>query len=250
MRVGYFPGCAPSLYPLVGEAVLEVLGKNRVQIIVPEGLACCGAPFLEAGDFSTARKLAQANIEAFAEEDMEAIVVSCSAGLRALRGDYENLLGLQGFRVPVVDLAEFLADVLSTREQFSPMAMKMVYMNGRRSEESGNWERKILAEIPELELVELGDPEGRCGESLFFAALHPELFRKMMDKRLAAVAETGAVAVITNNPICMWQLETALQDGGKPVKVMHTAEVLAAAYEGGGISSNKARAGVAQRKKS
>jgi Fe-S oxidoreductase len=250
MRVGYLPGCAQSIYPHVGKAVLEVLEKNRIQAIFPEEPLCCGAPFLEAGDFDAARKLAQANISAFAEEDVEAIVVSCSAGLRALQRDYENLLGLQGFGVPVYDIGEFLGRIFSTHKKFSPLPVKVTYMNARGSEERGNWDRKILAEIPELELVEMEKSEGRCGESLFFSALHPELFRKMMDKRLEAVAETGATVVITNSPICMWQLEGALQDRGGPVKVMHTAEVMAAAYEGGRAPAAEAQPGVAQRKKS
>ena len=205
---------------------------------------------MEAGDFDTARKLAQANIAAFAEEDVEAIVVSCSAGRQALKRDYEDLLGLQEFEVPVYDIAELLTSVLPAHEDFSPLPMKTIYLNSRGLKEGEGWHRMILAEIPELEVVALEGSEGGCGDSLFFSAVHPELFRKMMDKRLEAVAETDATVVITHSPICMWQLEGALQDRGRPVKVMHTAEVLAATYEAGRAPATEAQHGGAQRKKS
>ena len=250
MRVGYFPGCASSLYPRVGKSVLDVLVKNHIRAIVPKSLLCCGAPLLEAGDLDTARELAQANIAAMAKADVQAIVVSCSAGRRALKRDYEDLLGLRGFGVPIYDIGEFLGSILPTQHKFSPLPMKVTYMNAQGSEESENWDRKILAGIPELELVTLEGSEERCGESLFFSALHPELFRKMMDRRLETVVETGVTAVITHNPICMWQLDCALQDRGVPVKVMHIAEVLAVVYKAERAPAAEDRPGVEQRKKS
>jgi glycolate oxidase iron-sulfur subunit len=193
LRVGYFPGCAQFVYPRITRAVMDVLEANDVMAIVPEGLVCCGWPFMEAGDFSAAGKLVQANIKAFEGHDIDAIVVSCAAGNQVLKRYYAELLGLKGFSAPVYDIAGFLLDVLPGPLKASPLPKN-------------------------------------CGGSLFFSAVHPELSRTILDRRLQAVARVDCDAVITDSPACMMQLEWALESRGMSQKVMHLAEVLVEAF--------------------
>lgn len=249
MRVGFFPGCAQEIYPGVVRAVVNILEKNGIAALIPEGLACCGWPFLEAGDFSTARRLAQENIEVLKKQGLDAILTSCAGGGRMLKGDYREFLGLEGFGAPVYDMAEFLADVLSDRVEFSPLPLKAALLRHHGLGGAEDWHRRLLAEIPELKLVELEDLEARCAGSLFFWAVQPELFGKILDGKLEAIAKSGAQAVVTGSPLSMLQLEWGLKLRGMPQRVMHTAEVLAGAWGVGEASSLRAKPGASASKR-
>jgi glycolate oxidase iron-sulfur subunit len=250
MRVGYFPGCADEIYPGVVRAVVNILEKNSIAAVIPEGLACCGWPFLEAGDFSTARRLTQQNIEVLQKQDLDAILTSCTAGVRMLKRDYRELFGLEGFRVSIYDIAEFLADVLPDRVDFSALPLKVTYLTSSGLSEDEDQHRKLLTEIPELELVELEEPEGRCAGSLFFWAVQRELSGKILHHKLEAIAKSGADVVITGSPLSMLQLEWGLKLRGMPHRIMHTAEVLAGAWGVGQVPSLGAKPGAAASKKS
>lgn len=59
-RVAYYVGCATnSIYPETGEAVMKVLFENGIEVVIPDGLVCCGIPALGEGDLKTAREMMQ-----------------------------------------------------------------------------------------------------------------------------------------------------------------------------------------------
>jgi len=250
MRVAYFPGCAQEIYPVVVKAVVSILERNGIAAVIPEGLACCGWPFLEAGDFSTARRLAQQNIEILQKQGLDAILTGCAVGVRMLKRDCRELLGLEGFLVPIYDVAEFLTDVLPDHVDFSALPLKVAYLTSPGLNGDEDWHHKLLTQIPELELVELEVPEARWAGSLFFWAVQPELFGKILDGRLETIAKLGVDAVVTGNPLSMLQLEWGLKIRGIPHRIMHTAEVLAGAWGVGQASSLGAKPGAAASKKS
>lgn len=250
MHVGYFPGCAKEINPEVSRAILDILRTNGVAALVPEGLSCCGVPFLEAGDFSTARKLVQQNIRAFEGQRLDAMVTSCASGARVLRRYCREVLRLGGLEVSVYHIAELLARAFPARRKFAPLPLKAALLNplGIRGDE--DWDRNLLAEIPELELVEL-DRYQRCGgESLFFSVVHPDLSWKILEHKLEAIADTNCDIVVTGSPLCAMQLEWGLKLREMPQRVMHTAQVLAGAWGVGEFSYIDVIQGARTRKKS
>jgi Fe-S oxidoreductase len=237
MRVGYFPGCAESLCPQVARATLEVLREYRIAAVIPKGLVCCGAPFLEAGDFATARKLARKNTKALEELGLEAIVTSCTSGARVLRRYYKELLGISGLPAPVFHLAEFLTDALPEAREFLPVHLKACYLPSLGLDSMGECVVQLLARIPGLELLQPETSPSCCGESLFFPAIHPGLFRKMLRRQAGDIAACGCHVVVTDSSFSMIQLQRSLEDHKEPIRVMHVAEVLAQALGGRQSSS-------------
>jgi glycolate oxidase iron-sulfur subunit len=250
MRVGYFPGCAQEINPRVSRAVVDILRTNGVAAFVPGGLSCCGWPFLEAGDFSTARKLARQNIGAFEGWKLDAIVTDCASGARVLRRYYQEILGLGGFEVPVYHIAEFLAKVLPAGRKFAPLPLKAALFSPIEIGGDEGWFTRLSSQVPELELVEV-ESSGECfGESLFFSVLHPEIFQRILKRKLEAIAETGCGIVITDSPICAMQLEWGIRLWKMPHRAMHTAQVLAGAWGVGDSSFMGLTQGRRVRKKS
>jgi glycolate oxidase iron-sulfur subunit len=231
MKVAYFSGCGDIIYPQIARDVLNILAKSGVKSFVAEQPACCGALFLEAGDFAAARQLARATIATIEGENIEAIVVGDIGCARTLRRDYLELLGLDKFSVPVYDICELLAHELSPPIELLPLSRKVIYLPSRGRGTDGDWGKKLLARIPQLELVEVGASQVCCGESLFFSAVQPELFRQILTQTLALIAGSGCKAVVTDNLICKMQLEWALGESGMNVKVLHIVELVAESLE-------------------
>ncbi|MFC1683066.1 (Fe-S)-binding protein [Candidatus Zixiibacteriota bacterium] len=239
MRVGYFPGCEVTIIPGITGTVVRILEKGRVQVHLPGGTRCCGALFLEAGDLDAARQLGRENIAAFKGQNIEAIVVAEAGCARTLRRDYREILGLDEFSVPVYHISEFLADVLSGPMDFAPLPRRAFYLPSRAPGEAGDWSPQLLGRIPELELVDGAELDVCCGDSLFFSVLHPELFDRILEAKLAEVEDSGCNMIITDSSLCRMQIEWALNGRALNLEARHIAEVLAMSL---GIGPNSSRA--------
>ena len=56
----------------------------------------------------------------------------------------------------------------------------------------------------------------------------PGMCAQILARKLACVEETGAPCLVTDNPGCIMHLRGGIAARGGTVKVMHTAEVMAA----------------------
>ncbi|HLT70357.1 MAG TPA: heterodisulfide reductase-related iron-sulfur binding cluster, partial [Acidimicrobiales bacterium] len=95
--------------------------------------------------------------------------------------------------------------------------------------------RVVLA--PFAELVELDDEGLCCGAGGAYAVVEPELAGAVRDRKLAAIARSGAPLVASANPGCALHLAAA---GGD---VVHPCQVVARALAGAGpVSEPRAAA--------
>ncbi len=90
-KVAVFPTCLVEYQrPEVGKALVGVYEHNRIACHLPEGISCCGAPWLHAGDFDKFREQAAKNIPvlAAAVRDGHDIVVPQPTCGYVLKKDY------------------------------------------------------------------------------------------------------------------------------------------------------------------
>ena len=90
-----------------------------------------------------------------------------------------------------------------------------------------------------LTLAEMADTEVCCGFGGSFCVSYPEISGRMADDKRARVAETGADTLLGGDLGCLLHLAGRMQRCGSPVKVFHTAEVLAGMADGAGIGGAK-----------
>ncbi len=104
--------------PHVGQAAIEILEHNNVEVVYPEQ-QCCGAPYLSPGDFKGFRKQAEPNIRELVKwvEDGYKIVVTgpptCSL---TIKKEYPYIFGKDPELAPLVqklsentfDISEYL----------------------------------------------------------------------------------------------------------------------------------------------
>ena len=64
-RVAVFPTCLVEYQnPKIGQALVDVYETNGVECSLPEGVGCCGAPWLHSGDFDKFTEQAKKNVPA------------------------------------------------------------------------------------------------------------------------------------------------------------------------------------------
>jgi glycolate oxidase iron-sulfur subunit len=92
--------------------------------------------------------------------------------------------------------------------------------------------RQLLAGIPELEIREIADADICCGSAGVYNLIKPEPARELGDRKAANVMATGATLLITANPGCLMQVDSALRRQGQTIAMAHTIEVLDASIRG------------------
>jgi len=229
-RVVLFPGCAIGYFQKDIErasvAVLEALG---CEVVVPEGLHCCGRPFLSLGDRDAARACAEGNAALLRSLDAEAVVTACASCGMTFKQEYAELLGAGGAAFPPVrDIHEFLADKMD-RLQLDALPGRYTVHDpchlGRGQGLAGTL-RAVLRSVPGVDLVEMREPDRCCGFGGVMRATHPELSRAMGSPKAKDIRSTGASLVVTGCPSCRMQLSDALRTEGTEAEVVHTVQVI------------------------
>jgi glycolate oxidase iron-sulfur subunit len=237
-RVALFTGCVmPELFGDVHHATVRVLARNGFEVLVPRTQRCCGALHAHAGDAAFARDLLRANLAAFAGLRVDAVVVNsagCGAALREagdwLPGEGEALARL------VRDPLELL-DEAGLRPPAGRLALRVCYddpchlVHGQRVREAP---RRILRNIPGLELVPHDDPTSCCGAAGIYNLTHPDMASAVLERKLRALAAADPDVVATGNPGCLMQLRAGAARAGLRAQILHPITLLDRAYATGG----------------
>ncbi|HXF69752.1 MAG TPA: (Fe-S)-binding protein [Thermoflexus sp.] len=245
-RVGFFLGCVMNaVYGDVVRASVDLLERLGCEVVVPEDQACCGAPQDDQGLREVARRFARRNIAAFeALGPLDVIVSDCAACSGFLK-EYPQLLAedpewagrAHAFAARVRDLTEWLEAIWP--EDLSPVAegLQLTYhepchlshVQGVRRQP-----RALLSRLRGAAFRELPDAARCCGSAGIYNLTHPEMSRRLLERKMADIAATGASEVVTANPGCMLQLEWGARRARLPIRVRHISEVLREALSGSG----------------
>ncbi|MFH1090330.1 MAG: (Fe-S)-binding protein [Pseudomonadota bacterium] len=236
-RVAYFVGCATNaLYPDTGEAVLGVLKLNGIEVILPQGLVCCGVPSLAEGDLDTVLEMARTNIPLLAGQEVDAIITDCtSCGLmfrkkilKVLPQDDPLRPQAEAVAEKVWEVTDYLTHIGLTAKP-DPLAEKFTYhlpCHRGWTPTLDEAPRSLLGQVPEAELVEMENPGTCCGAGGGFFLENRELSQSIRSHKLEEIAGTGVKVVLTQCPACRGYLSAALSDG----RVIHPISLLAQAY--------------------
>jgi len=88
--------------------------------------------------------------------------------------------------------------------------------------------RRLLAMIPGIKLVPLSESEICCGSAGIYNLTEPDMARRLQDRKVDHILETGASIVATGNPGCLAWIESGLRQRGlTPLRVVHPVTLLA-----------------------
>lgn len=220
------------------------LAINCCEVVIPRDQGCCGALQVHAGMRDVARKLARANVGAFASGEFDAIITN-AAGCGSVLKEYDQLFEAEDsgmleparrFASRIRDATEFLAGIDLNRD-FKPLRERVTYQDPchlLHAQHIRSAPRKLITAVPGVEFVELKEAEICCGSAGIYNVTQNEMAERLLANKMRRIDQTGATTILTANPGCLLQLRAgvaASENGGRKRRVMHVLEFLDEAYQ-------------------
>jgi glycolate oxidase iron-sulfur subunit len=225
----------------VNAATARVLAAEGCEVVAPQPQPCCGALMIHAGVEQQALALARQLIDTFERANVDAVVVNaagCGSNVKdygyLLRDDPQYRERAVNFSRRCRDVSEVLAE-LEPRAERKPMSLRVAYHDACHLQHAQGLSaapRKLLKQIPGLELLELPEAAICCGSAGVYNLAQPAAAQDLGDRKAQNVLSTSPDVVATGNPGCILQIRAALHRSGSPVRVVHTVELLDAAIRG------------------
>ncbi len=240
-RVALFTGCIMRAgFANIHEATVRVLERNGWRVEIPPEQICCAALHVHAGERDIAREMARKNIDLFLKQKWDAIVNN-AAGCGANLKDYPELFRDDPvYHARAVEFSRRVKDVteLLGREPLvpptQPFKHRVTYQDAchlAHAQKIRVEPRRMLKQIPGLELVEMRASDRCCGSAGIYNVVHPEMADQLIDEKIQNTADTKAEIVVTANIGCLLQMEYGKKRADWNGRVMHIVELLDEAYQ-------------------
>jgi len=234
-KVGFFTGClADYRLQKVGNALVEVLKKNKVEVVVPKDQICCGSPLLRTGATKGIEKFVKTNVESFEKAGVDTVVTACPGCAMTLRNNYPELVkGVLGreSKFKVLHISEYLTHnlILNTKDM-KPLNATVTYHDPchlNRGLGINKEPREIIQSIPGIKLVEMERADACCGAGGGTRSGMRHLTYLIGGRKDELYKKTGANMLLTACPFCELQLTDIVKD----TTTLDLVELLQKAYE-------------------
>jgi glycolate oxidase iron-sulfur subunit len=221
------------------EASVRVLQRAGVEVVVPAGQGCCGAITIHAGELDRGRELAKRNIVAFEASGADVYVIN-AAGCGSALKEYGQLFHddpawaarAAAFSGKVRDITEYL-DQIGLGPGLRPLAAIVTYQDPchlAHAQRITAAPRRLLAQIPGLELREMTESSLCCGSAGIYNITQPEMAGRLGRRKVTHVLEVQPQILATANPGCALQIANGLRAAGAGVEVLHVVQLLDRSY--------------------
>jgi len=240
-RVAFLTGCIQDeLFRGTNAATVSVLARNGCEVVLPTQQHCCGALHAHVGERDNARVLARQNIEAFEATGADYYVVNAS-GCGATLKEYHHLLHddpayaerAARFVDKMRDFGELLVEIGFT-PPLGTYHARVTYQDAchmKHGQKVFNQPRQLIKALPGVELVEMKDSDWCCGSAGIYNVLQPVMANEVLSWKTENIKNTYAEIVVASNPGCAIQIAYGMNKAGRPVEVLHLAELLERAYQ-------------------
>ena len=220
--------------PEVGKATVRLLRRLGHEVDFPAAQTCCGQPFYNSGFKDQAAEQAKHTIQAFAGE--RTVVVPSGSCAAMVKVEYPHLFeeGSEWHAKAVelagrtFELADFLVNRLSVVDVGAKFEGKVTYHYAchLRGLKLGGEAEKLIQAVQGVTYVPLGHDDQCCGFGGSFSVRYPEISNAMVSDKTRCIEATEADAVVSTDAGCLMNIGGKLHRDGKPVRVMHLAELL------------------------
>lgn len=238
MKVSMFVTCiCDAMFPKVGEAMVKLLNRYQIQVHFPQQQTCCGQPTFNSGYWKEARTSAITLLDAFEDSDFVIAPSGSCIGMihhypKLFEHEPELLARAIKLRDKSYEFTQFLVNVLHLDNIGAVFPHKVTYhpsCHGSRILGVKEEPLKLLQHVQGLQLVPLPYAEDCCGFGGTFAIKMGDISGAMVSEKVDHVLESEAEVLVGLDLACLMNIGGNLQFRGKPVRVMHLAELL---YEG------------------
>ncbi|MBX2856393.1 MAG: glycolate oxidase subunit GlcF [Rhodobacteraceae bacterium] len=234
MRVAMLTGCAQRvLAPQINEATVRLLTRHGAEVVIAQGVGCCGALTHHMGKTAASHISAAANINAWMREvdgeGLDAVVINAS-GCGTTVKDYAHMFrdhaDLAGAAARISALARDVSEVmvdLGVSPATDAPGLRVAYhaacslQHGQQIKSAP----KQLLKAAGYAVVEPAESHLCCGSAGTYNLLQPELAEKLKKRKVKHLEAKQPEVVATGNIGCMTQIAA-----GTEVPVVHTVELL------------------------
>jgi glycolate oxidase iron-sulfur subunit len=201
--------------------LVALLAHQGVTVRMPEQPSCCGAFAGHAGLPEEGRRMSQETLHALAAEDGLEAVLTTSAGCGAWLAEQDPQVG-------VMDALAFLHRLgLRDRPRPQPLVAALQAPCHQRNVLGGlDQTRTLLAQVPELVLVDDPEEELCCGAGGATFLREPEQARELGMRKLTGLMRERPDLILSANPGCRMQLDGAQEGREVPRPVLHPVQLL------------------------
>jgi glycolate oxidase iron-sulfur subunit len=222
------------LAPHINETAIRYFNRLGMDVIVSEGVGCCGALPHHLGKVDQSHEMAKANIRAWMKEidgeGLDAIMVTASGCGTSLK-DYGFMFSEDPeWSEPaskVAALSKDVSEVLSEMDLPLPVDNPRDLVVAYQSACSLQHGQKVTQEPVQLLKAagyRVSEPQEKhlcCGSAGTYNILQPEIANQLRERKVAALESLKPDVIATGNLGCMAQVSQ-----GTDVPVVHTLELL------------------------
>ncbi|SPJ25760.1 glycolate oxidase subunit GlcF [Palleronia abyssalis] len=255
MRVALLTGCAQStLDPAINEATVRLLTRLGCEVVVADGMGCCGALVHHMGKAHEAHAQVKANVRAWQAVKraggLDAVVVNTS-GCGTTVKDYGHMLRMTDMAHEAAEISDLACDVSELLERLLPGrealhtpneaagdiagtdalhptaagqgALRVAY-HAACSLQHGQKVKgapKTLLARAGFEVVEPKDSHLCCGSAGTYNLMQPEISAQLKARKVKTLEAKAPQVIAAGNIGCMTQIAS-----GTGIPVVHTVELL------------------------
>ncbi|MEL6798737.1 MAG: glycolate oxidase subunit GlcF [Pseudomonadota bacterium] len=232
MRVALMTGCAQkALNTDINDATIRLLTRLGCEVVIAEGMGCCGALVHHMGKEKESHATAAKNIHAWMAEDrgkgLDAIVINTS-GCGTTVKDYGHMFrneSLAKEAARVSDLAMDVSEVLMKLDvpEGGEQGVRVAYHAAcslQHGQQIKTFPKDLLKRVG-FEVVEPRDSHLCCGSAGTYNLMQPEISKQLKERKVTTLEEKNPDIIAAGNIGCMMQI-----GNGTDVPIVHTVELL------------------------
>jgi len=239
MNIQIFVPCfIDQLYPDVAFNMVKVLKKAGCTVHYNTAQTCCGQPAFNAGFHGEAKEVCTKFLQDF--EGADYIVAPSASCVGFVKNYYKQVFENSAHKTQAAKTAErifefsdFLVNILKETNFGAVLNEKATYHDScaaLRECKIKNEPRQLLNNVAGLELIEMNDVETCCGFGGTFAVKFEPISIAMGNQKINNASDTGASVLISTDMSCLMHIDGCAKHEGKPMRMMHLADVLASGW--------------------
>lgn len=194
-----------------------VLDKYGFDYFVLEEERCCGAPVMRSGGEDESIKCRLYNLDLAKKAGLNQIVTGCAGCGSQLKSEEAEKMGIHVYHLVEVlyDLAKngelYLKDQMRSIPKLKVTAHFPCHIHRGMLIDCGKAHEAIIKSFPNLEYVEMEDPDRCCGAGGGVRASQKELSYTIRDRKTDCIIDTEADIVLAACPFCELQIDEGLR---------------------------------------
>ncbi len=232
MRVALMTGCAQrALNTDINDATIRLLTRLGAEVVIADGMGCCGALVHHMGQEDESHAAAAKNIKAWLAEDkaggLDAIVINTS-GCGTTVKDYGHMFRNDALADDAARVSALAMDVSEVLVKLglpdgADKGLKVAYhaacslQHGQKIKDHP----KTLLKKAGFEVVEPVDAHLCCGSAGTYNLMQPEISKELKARKVKTLEAKTPDIISAGNIGCMMQIGS-----GTDVPIVHTVELL------------------------